>query len=602
MKKKAVITIVLAVMLVMSNQNGIQAIDFVTDDYKLQYIHPEDYQDNAEYIEALNNEKQLVSVMCLVLSCMNVYTEAVQIPLAAGNLVLAGTDGLLTYEQLRSFTEWFIETDLKDPEEFIKAVELGYSVAQGTFKEDVLVSSEINKRVIRKLNLRIGQRSEMARVNLISKKDTILMSNERFTVFWEPTTTLPALEPYLLGFSEMKAVDENYDYTGDIVENTYYTGALESIRNGTDNKEYGSIFYDYSWEANYFQHTSSYLAIDEIYDENYAYVGKSRRIGFDLACELDPQNSEAFYNDLIRENYPDGSVEIRISVYDNQSGTYIYRHEKMPANITETGWLGFTDNKNFLLRFNIDIGSYYYETHDFADAPDGINWLLFYIAESSYKKGDYACEHGGNLYEPSEDSCELHKYCWAQIRQQTEPDPNFQELTPEQMMSLESCWDWGENGPFIAFGFVPASLLIDKGIISDEVAPDIIPGNIPQVQVEALEQQQRPPHEDNEEEDNEEEDKMIELKSLEIEWDEIFPFCLPWDFMYFLSVINVDAEVPRQEFDVMAVPAAFGMEETYVHYRVDLSDYENEMIVIRSMELYTFAVSLVMLTGKLIIF
>lgn len=602
MRKKRILTILMIVSIFVLNPTTSLAGDFEfkNDDLKLEYIHPEDFEDENDYQVALKKEKEIVSVMCLVLSLMNGYTAAAQIPLQGMQIINTGVSGLMTYEQLREFTEWFVETDLRDPEYFKNAVEMGYRVSQGTFNQDVLISSEINKNIIQKLNLRIGQRSEMTRTNLQSKQDTVLFANERFIVFWEPEYTLPALADYILGFDETKEVNENYDFTGQIIENKYYKDAIESVRSGSDGGQYGTIWNDYAFSANYFSHTDSRLNIDEIEDEeSWAYIGKARRIEYDICVELDPQNTNTYYDNIIYENYPDGMLDIYISVYDNQSGTYQYRRERLPARITETGWTGITDEKNFLLRFNIDIGGYYYETRDFVDNPNKLNWLLFYVAESSYGNGDYACANGGNLYDPSESSCALHKYTWAQIRQQSQPDESFVKLSAEEMMNLETCWNYGNNGQFISYGFVPAGMLIEKEIISDSVVQDITPGNLPTIQVNALEQQQQPTHEDNLPDAEEEE---TELKQINIAWDEIFPFCLPWDFLNFLKILDVPAEAPKWQYDVLAVPAFFGVDETYVNYRLDLSDYENEMKVFRSIELYTFAVSMVFMSGKLIWF
>lgn len=81
---------------------------------------------------------------------------------------------------------------------------------------------------------------------------------------------------------------------------------------------------------------------------------------------------------------------------------------------------------------------------------------------------------------------------------------------------------------------------------------------------------------------------------------EIFPISLPWDLLYLMDLVKTDPIAPDVNMQVSAVPAAFGMEEKKINFRIDLSRYENQMAIFRSLQLMSFSVSLALITRNFI--
>lgn len=93
--------------------------------------------------------------------------------------------------------------------------------------------------------------------------------------------------------------------------------------------------------------------------------------------------------------------------------------------------------------------------------------------------------------------------------------------------------------------------------------------------------------------------EQIKISSLHV--DEIFPFSLPWDFYNFMEIVKAEPKAPDVKMNLLVVPAVLGMEEQRLNINIDLMRYEKEVVIFRSIELFTFCVALVYLTKTYIL-
>ncbi len=80
-----------------------------------------------------------------------------------------------------------------------------------------------------------------------------------------------------------------------------------------------------------------------------------------------------------------------------------------------------------------------------------------------------------------------------------------------------------------------------------------------------------------------------------IDLRKLFPFCIPFDFIALLRVLDAEPEAPR--FEIPFVIPMLGIDITY---EIDLSMFNDAMEVIRLFELVSFVIGLMLLTGKVI--
>lgn len=90
-------------------------------------------------------------------------------------------------------------------------------------------------------------------------------------------------------------------------------------------------------------------------------------------------------------------------------------------------------------------------------------------------------------------------------------------------------------------------------------------------------------------------DENIDVEKYKVDLRKVFPFCIPFDFIALLRVLDAEPEAPR--FEIPFVVPSAGINETYV---IDLSMFNDAMEVIRLFELVSFVIGLMLLTGKVI--
>lgn len=92
-----------------------------------------------------------------------------------------------------------------------------------------------------------------------------------------------------------------------------------------------------------------------------------------------------------------------------------------------------------------------------------------------------------------------------------------------------------------------------------------------------------------------ESDEDIDIENYKVDLRQVFPFCIPFDFIALLRVLDAEPETPR--FEIPFVVPSVGIDETFV---IDLSMFDDVMEVIRVFELVSFVLGLMLLTGKVI--
>ena len=80
-----------------------------------------------------------------------------------------------------------------------------------------------------------------------------------------------------------------------------------------------------------------------------------------------------------------------------------------------------------------------------------------------------------------------------------------------------------------------------------------------------------------------------------VDLSKFFPFCIPFDLIYLLDVLDAEPQVPR--FEIPFKFPAYGIDYTFV---IDLSDFESVAAVFRTFETILFLLGLILLTRELI--
>lgn len=117
----------------------------------------------------------------------------------------------------------------------------------------------------------------------------------------------------------------------------------------------------------------------------------------------------------------------------------------------------------------------------------------------------------------------------------------------------------------------------DAGVIGQY---DVREGNISADAIEDLEQAVA----DSEAEEELKDD--LSIHGLE----QVFPFCLPWDFAAFIGLLKADPVAPR--FEMQALNA----DGDTISYTFDLSMFDSVAVVCRNMELLAFIITLILMT------
>lgn len=87
----------------------------------------------------------------------------------------------------------------------------------------------------------------------------------------------------------------------------------------------------------------------------------------------------------------------------------------------------------------------------------------------------------------------------------------------------------------------------------------------------------------------------MDIDKYSVDLTGLFPFCIPFDYINLLKALSAEPEAPC--FDVPFVVPAIGMEE---HYSLDLSMFDDVMVVFRRLELVGFVIGLMFITYKMI--
>ena len=80
-----------------------------------------------------------------------------------------------------------------------------------------------------------------------------------------------------------------------------------------------------------------------------------------------------------------------------------------------------------------------------------------------------------------------------------------------------------------------------------------------------------------------------------VDLSKFFPFCIPFDLVYLLDVLDAEPQAPR--FEIPLKLPAYGIDYTFV---IDLSDFESVAAVFRTFETILFILGLILLTRELI--
>ena len=80
-----------------------------------------------------------------------------------------------------------------------------------------------------------------------------------------------------------------------------------------------------------------------------------------------------------------------------------------------------------------------------------------------------------------------------------------------------------------------------------------------------------------------------------VDLSKFFPFCIPFDLVYLLDVLDAEPQAPR--FEIPLKLPAYGIDYTFV---IDLSDFDSVAAVFRTFETILFILGLILLTRELI--
>ena len=101
---------------------------------------------------------------------------------------------------------------------------------------------------------------------------------------------------------------------------------------------------------------------------------------------------------------------------------------------------------------------------------------------------------------------------------------------------------------------------------------------------------------------DENEDSDIDPKNYAVDLRKIFPFCLPFDLIHLLEVLDAEPEAPRFEIPVDIEAENPFTKKKIVNYHttivIDMSDYEEPVKVIRIFEIMFFVLGLMLITRQ----
>ena len=93
-------------------------------------------------------------------------------------------------------------------------------------------------------------------------------------------------------------------------------------------------------------------------------------------------------------------------------------------------------------------------------------------------------------------------------------------------------------------------------------------------------------------------DTELEPSQLEVDLTTIFPFCIPFDLIKLLSVLDAEPETPVFDLNLPSLSASG--EVVSNEFTVDLSSFNGLMEIVRMGELLVFLIGLAVLTGHVI--
>lgn len=79
---------------------------------------------------------------------------------------------------------------------------------------------------------------------------------------------------------------------------------------------------------------------------------------------------------------------------------------------------------------------------------------------------------------------------------------------------------------------------------------------------------------------------------------DVFPFCLPFDFARFLEIFSAQREAPRVEWVIPLASSGLGIPDQVI--TIDLSDFDELAATVRNVELIAMCVGLILLTRELL--
>lgn len=85
------------------------------------------------------------------------------------------------------------------------------------------------------------------------------------------------------------------------------------------------------------------------------------------------------------------------------------------------------------------------------------------------------------------------------------------------------------------------------------------------------------------------------LNDYKLDLTELFPFCLPFDFIDFINILSAEPETPYFEYDM---PLPYGINGGSYKFVIDLSAFDGAASLLRKMETLAFIVGLIFVTRE----
>lgn len=90
-------------------------------------------------------------------------------------------------------------------------------------------------------------------------------------------------------------------------------------------------------------------------------------------------------------------------------------------------------------------------------------------------------------------------------------------------------------------------------------------------------------------------DPSMDINDYKVNLKGVFPFCIPFDYISLLQALSAEPEAPSFE-----VPLVIPMLDIEEHYEMDLSMFDDIMVIFRRLELVGFIIGLMFITYKMI--